>query len=191
MNNEEKKVGTDDSTASTTSIKNINEELAPCTSEAEGASSSSSSSEEEVQLRTRPRRRPFWFAVASVAGAGAAVAAMSFSNLSDSRVLGGSDSSVSAHRDGVDEKKKKEGKKKQKKPTINSTRPDDRVNIDIRRMRGGVVAFDASVTVPCVAADDVWSTVRRASLGEEGRRILEEHSDQLPIFPTLSHPLPP
>ena len=56
-------------------------------------------------------------------------------------------------------------KKKKKNAARSSSRDDERVRVDIHRARGGVVAFDASVTVPR-SADDVWSTVRRASLGK-------------------------
>lgn len=106
-------------------------------------------------------------ATAAAAVAGAATAAASRAS-----------STKTAHKHDERNTNAKTTKKKivqQAESAARAFRADDRVRIDIHCSRGGVVAFDASVTVPRVVDVDAdagvrvanaWSTVRRASLGQ-------------------------
>jgi hypothetical protein len=114
------------------------------------------------------RRRGRWAlaAAAAAVAAGAAAAAVASSP---------TPTEASAR----DEKKNTKQKKKSGRASSSSSRTDERVRIDIRRARGGIVAFDASRTVPRTAAGDdtatktatAWSAVRRASLGQLRPRV--------------------
>jgi hypothetical protein len=145
---------------------NVELALAPCEAVVELAARSSASADPAEEEKEDSPRRWRWAVVALTSGAVAVVTAVAFSLSSP----------LSSRLDGDAKRTRDDRKviKRSQSASSSSTPPpraDHRVRVDVRRVRGGVVAFAASVTVPPTANDTsrtraakVWATVRRMSL---------------------------